>query len=212
MSNLYPRWNKNGGVNMSENTVTKEKRRFTTRQITITGMLSAISIVLGITGLGFTPIPPFGTTIMHVPVIIGSLLEGPVVGGVLGLIFGLTSIFQAIKTPTPVSFIFMDPLVAVLPRVLIGVMPYLVYKALKSVKKDSIKLIFSIAAGSFTNTIGVLAVIYVLYFDKFVKAYQVTVAQANKIFIGLLLNGFISAGFAIIVALPVVKAIKVSRK
>jgi hypothetical protein len=39
------------------------RRRFSAKQITTAGMISAISVVLGITGLGYTPLPPFGGTI-----------------------------------------------------------------------------------------------------------------------------------------------------
>ncbi|MCY6483350.1 ECF transporter S component [Clostridium aestuarii] len=195
---------------MSEKSLVK--RKLTTQQITITGMLSAISIVLGVTGLGYIPIPPFHTTIMHVPVIIGSLIEGPVVGAMLGLIFGLTSIFQAIKTPTPVSFIFLNPLVAVLPRILIGITPYYTYKVLSKLKLNSIKIALATGVGSFTNTIGVLGMIYILYFDAFVKVQGISVSAANKTFIALTLNGFVSAGAAILITLPVVQAVNKIKK
>lgn len=54
---------------------TNTKQRLSVRQITMIGMLSAISIFLGLTGLGFIPIPPVKATIMHIPVIIGLLLK-----------------------------------------------------------------------------------------------------------------------------------------
>ncbi len=50
-------------------------------------MLSGISIFLGLTGLGFINIPPVKATIMHIPVIIGAIIEGPIVGGLIGLVF-----------------------------------------------------------------------------------------------------------------------------
>ena len=51
-----------------------------TRKLVITGVMGAITILLGVTHWGF--IPWFGgisLTIMHVPVIIAAILEGPVV-------------------------------------------------------------------------------------------------------------------------------------
>ncbi len=101
------------------------------RKMAVVGILGSISIVLGMTPLGFIPVGPTRATIMHIPVIIGAILEGPVVGGIVGLIFGLFSIFQAVASPTPVSFVFLNPLVSVVPRVLIGITAYYVYKALK---------------------------------------------------------------------------------
>ena len=65
--------------------------KLTTRQLVISGLLGAIAIILGITRLGFIPVPtPAGhATIMHIPVILGGILEGPIVGALVGLIFGV---------------------------------------------------------------------------------------------------------------------------
>lgn len=184
------------------------KKSTKVRHLTITSMLSALLIVLGITGLGYIPIPPFDTTIMHIPVIIGSILEGPIVGGILGFIFGLTSMFQAIKSPTPVSFIFLNPLISILPRILIGITPWLIMKFLKFFKRDSFKISIAAFIGSFTNTIGVLSMIYILYFHEYIKILGVSEFAANSTFIVLGLNGFISAGVSIAISLPVVLSIK----
>lgn len=120
----------------------RRKNVVNVRQMTIIGVLGAISIVLGMTPLGFIPIGPTKATIMHIPVIIGGILEGPLVGGLVGLIFGLFSIFQAITNPTPVSFVFLNPIISVVPRVLIGVVAYYIYAALKKLgnKKANILL------------------------------------------------------------------------
>lgn len=108
------------------------------KKMTIVGVLGGISIVLGMTPLGFIPIGPTRATIMHIPVIIGAIVEGPAVGGLIGLIFGLFSIFQAITNPTPVSFVFLNPIVSVLPRVLIGIVTYYAYKSIKGLGKKKL--------------------------------------------------------------------------
>ncbi|WP_431732442.1 ECF transporter S component [Clostridium botulinum] len=51
-----------------------------TRKIAVFAMFSAISVILGFTPLGIIPIPPVAATIIHVPVIITAILEGPVLG------------------------------------------------------------------------------------------------------------------------------------
>lgn len=107
------------------------KKRLDIRKLTIIGILGAISVILGMTPLGFIPVGPTRATIMHIPVIIGAIMEGPIVGAFVGLIFGLFSIFQAITAPTPVSFAFLNPLVSVLPRILIGISTYYTYNALR---------------------------------------------------------------------------------
>lgn len=111
--------------NMSKNS------KFNVRKLTIIAILGAIPAVFGMTPLGFIPVGPTKATIMHIPVIIGAIMEGPIVGGCVGLIFGLFSIFQALTNPTPVSFVFLNPLISILPRVLIGVLTHYVYDALR---------------------------------------------------------------------------------
>ena len=77
------------------------------RKMVIIGMLSGISIFMGLTGLGFIPLPFMKATIMHIPVIIGAIIEGPVVGAFVGLVFGLFSMYNALVNPTPLTPIFL---------------------------------------------------------------------------------------------------------
>lgn len=67
---------------------------------------------------------------MHVPVIIGAIIEGPVVGALVGLVFGLFSMYQNFTAPGPTSFIFWNPIIAIIPRVLVGIVAYYVYRTL----------------------------------------------------------------------------------
>jgi uncharacterized membrane protein len=128
-----------------------EEKTFSVRKIVIAGVLSAISILLGATMLGFIPVPtPAGhATIMHVPAIIGGVVEGPIVGVIVGTIFGIFSFIQA-TIPA-----FKDPLVAILPRILIGITAYLTYAGLKRVN-EYLALVVAAVVGTLTNTIGVL--------------------------------------------------------
>lgn len=133
-----------------------------TRKIVVTGVLGAIAILLGLTRLGFIPwVSGVSLTIMHVPVIIGAVLEGPLVGVGIGLIFGIFSMIQAAIAPTgPTDVWFTNPLLSVLPRLLIGPVAWLVWRALKH--WPAVGLISAGVAGSLTNTIGVLGMIGLL--------------------------------------------------
>jgi uncharacterized membrane protein len=130
-----------------------------TRKIVITGALGAISILLGWTHWGF--IPWFGgvsLTIMHVPVIIGAILEGPIAGAVIGLIFGIFSMIQAAIAPTAPSDVwFTNPLLAVLPRLFIGPLAWAAWAALRRI--PVLGLIVAGIVGSLTNTVLVLGMI-----------------------------------------------------
>lgn len=130
-----------------------------TRKIVVAGALSAMAILLGLTHWGF--IPWFGgisLTIMAVPVIIGAILEGPIVGLGIGLIFGLFSMLQAAIAPTgPGDVVFTNPLISVLPRLFIGPISWLVWQGLKKI--PVLGLIAAGLAGSLTNTILVLGML-----------------------------------------------------
>jgi uncharacterized membrane protein len=132
------------------------------RQIVIAGILGGIAIFLGYTRLGFIPVPNLAgnATIMHVPAILGGALEGPVVGTIVGGIFGVFSFIQA-----EVPF-FRDPLVSILPRLFIGVVAWAVFVVLRSRSVD----LASAAAGvlgSLANTVGVLGMAVLLGYLPF---------------------------------------------
>jgi uncharacterized membrane protein len=122
------------------------------RKIVISGVLAAVAILLGVTRLGFIPVPTAAgnATIMHVPAIIGGIMEGGWVGAIIGLIFGVFSFLNA-EVP-----LFKDPLVAILPRIFIGVTAFLVYAGLKRWNEYA-ALICAALVGSMTNTILVLS-------------------------------------------------------
>lgn len=132
------------------------------RKIAITGVLGAISALLGWTHWGFIPwIGGAALTIMHVPVIIGAVLEGPIVGMAIGLIFGAFNMLQAAIAPTgPSDVLFTNPLIAILPRLFIGPAAWLIWRALEG--KPVPGLIAAGVAGSLTNTILVLGTIGLL--------------------------------------------------
>ena len=90
--------------------------KLTTRQIAIAGLLSALTVVLGVTGMGLLPVPTpaIFATIMHVPVILGGVLVGPIVGGFVGLLFGLFTL-----TAVP------DPRIVIPARLIIGLVSWL---------------------------------------------------------------------------------------
>ena len=112
-------------------------RRTLVRKIVVAGVLAAIITLLGYlgpAGPGFIPVPTPAqhATTLHVPVIIGGILEGPIVGLVLGFVFGLFSWLQAGMLGV---VMFTDPLVAILPRLFIGITAWIAYEGFKRTGK-----------------------------------------------------------------------------
>ncbi|MDR0707409.1 MAG: ECF transporter S component [Treponema sp.] len=113
----------------------------TVKNIAVTGVLSALVIALGTTGLGFI-VFPFGAaiTILQTPVIIGAILEGPFAGFFIGLLFGVFSVIQsALMAASPIDMAFATyPFIAIVPRILIGPVAWLVYALISGqLKKPS---------------------------------------------------------------------------
>ena len=191
------------------NTNASAQRRLNVRKMTVIGVLSAISIMMSMLPfIGYIPIGPTKATIMHIPVIIGAIIEGPVVGATIGLIFGLTSLWNAMTQPTITSIFFLNPLVSILPRVLIGVVAYYVYKGIYKIsKKVYVSGFMAGLIGSLANTAGVLGMIYVLYADKYMERIGQAGADAGKwLFTLAATNGVPEA----LVAALIVSAVSVS--
>lgn len=172
------------------NTNASAQRRLNVRRMTVIGVLSAISIMMSMLPfIGYIPIGPMKATIMHVPVIIGAVIEGPLVGATIGLIFGLTSLWNAITQPVLLSPLFINPLVSVFPRILIGIVAYYVYQGVyKITKKVYASGFVAGIIGSLANTAGVLGMIYILYADKYLALMEQQGASAAKLLFGIVLS------------------------
>ncbi|ETJ35718.1 Membrane protein-like protein, partial [human gut metagenome] len=70
------------------------KSGITIRELTIIGLLAGITIALGLSGYGIIPLGPLNVTTLHVPTLIGAIVEGPKVGAFVGFIFGCYSLWQ----------------------------------------------------------------------------------------------------------------------
>ncbi len=193
---------------MSSRRTNQGRRNVNVRRMSIIGVLSAISIMLSLTPLGFIPIGPVNATIMHIPVIIGSIVEGPIVGMSIGFIFGATSLIRALTMPTITSFAFVNPLVSILPRVLIGLVAYYVYQLAVKITKNSFVSGWIVGAiGSLVNTMGVLGMIYVLYGARYAEALGESAAAAKTLLLTLattsgipeaIVGGFVVSAVAVI--------------
>jgi uncharacterized membrane protein len=168
------------------------KKSLTVRDIVIAGVLGAVAILLGVTRLGYIPVPTAAgnATIMHIPAIIGGIMQGPLVGLIVGAIFGISSFLNA-TVP-----LFKDPLVAILPRLFIGVVAWLVYAGLRR-KNEYLAVAVSAFLGTLTNTVLVLTMAVVRHYLTAGVAWTVGVT-----------NGIPEAIVGTIVTLAVVLAWK----
>jgi len=191
---------------------TNPTKKLGLRQVVVAGMLSSVSIILGLTGYGFIPLPTIKATILHIPVIIGAIVEGPLVGALIGLIFGLFSIFQNMVNPGILSFAFYNPLVSVLPRILIGIVSYYTYKFIR-LKNQALRIGIGAATGTITNTVGVLSMIYIFYAARYAEINGVSVSGAARLILGIAVaQGIPEIIIAVMITIPAVMALNSIKK
>ena len=114
-----------------------EKNVSFTRKLVLTAALSALIIVLGITKLGLIPLGPAASiTILHVPIILAACLIGLPYALFTGAVFGIMSLVQAAMSPSGIlDPLFVNPLVSVLPRMLVGLIAWALWVAFNKIPK-----------------------------------------------------------------------------
>ncbi|KRO16026.1 ECF transporter S component [Lacticaseibacillus saniviri] len=135
-------------------------KRISAYQISIVGILSALIILQTfIPFMGNITIPGLpALTIVHITVIIGAVILGPKQGALLGGIWGTMSLIRAYTQATdPLTILlFRNPLIAIIPRILVGLVAGLVFNYIaKTHRKDLVGVIKMSAAGvlgALTNT------------------------------------------------------------
>ena len=137
------------------------------KKLTLTGAFSALVIVLGITKLGFITLGPAASiTILHIPVILMCMLAGLPEGLFVGLVFGSLSLIQAAMSPSgALDPFFVNPLISVLPRMLIAVIAWGLWKALNLVPHMP-KTVAAGITGFITTVAHTLLVLGSLYVFK----------------------------------------------
>lgn len=161
-------------------------RKRDTRWLVLLALFVAIEIFLNVTGIGLIPLPLIKASTLHIPVITGAVLMGPLAGGVLGGVFGLCSIWSNSTAPGLLSFAFSPFLatsaagavktiwIAFGCRVLIGVVAGWLWIILKKLRvNDLVALPVVGAAGALTNTGLVMTSIYLLLSPEFAAAKNI---------------------------------------
>lgn len=198
----------------------------------LTALFAAIILVLAFTPIGFINLVIIKATIIHIPVIIGSIVLGAKRGAVLGGIFGLTSLLSNYMAPSVLSFAFCpfipvpgtphgSPLALVIcfiPRILVGVVPYYVYQLVQKLLKNSSKgeylsLVLGGISGAVTNTVLVMSLIYFLFKEAYATAKSIPVNAVTGVVLGIVgTNGVPEALVAAVITVAVCKPLLKLRK
>lgn len=168
-----------------------------TRTLTNTAIFLAIILLFAFTPIGFINLGFIKATLVHIPVIIGSIILGPRIGAFLGFVFGTTSLIINTMTPSILSFAF-SPFIPVLgttsgslwalvicylPRILVGIVPYYVYrlfhKQIKANRDLQYPVLFGAGVvGALTNTLLVMNLIYIIFKDVYAQARELPIGDS----------------------------------
>lgn len=174
------------------------KQKKDTRWSVTVALMMAIVILLANTPLGMIQLPIVKATTVHIPVIIGSIVLGPLAGGILGATFGICSLISNTMAPTLLSFAFSPFLsttgfvgvlkaiwVSVGCRTAMGIATGWLWILLKKLKvNQNISLLIAGFLGSMFNTIFVMGSIYVLFANQYAQAKEVAVTAVFGLIMG----------------------------
>lgn len=188
------------------------------RYMATLAMLCGVLLVMGITGIGFIPLPVIKATTMHIPVILGAILLGPVAGGILGGVFGLCSIWANTTTPGLLSFAFSPFMtteglpgalkavwIALGCRILFGFAAGWLWKLLKKTKlHDFLALPLSAAIATVLHTVLVMGSIYLLLAQQYAAAKNVALSAVFGLVMGTVTASGIPEAIAAAVLVTVI--------
>lgn len=169
------------------------------RKIAIAGICGALGLVLAFTPLGLIPVPNLSgaATTLHIPAIVAGVFAGPIVGAFTGLILAISSwiLYAGSFLAFSGGNLFVALLSAFLPRILIGVFAYYVFRPFRS---HVLGAVLASLVGTLTNTVGVLGILY-LFGDPAMRPALIPI---------ILLNPWVEIAFALIVLVPLVLALR----
>ena len=198
----------------------KMKKQDTQWMVSV-ALMAAIIIILANTPLGMIQLPIIKATTVHIPVIIGAILLGPLAGGILGAVFGVCSLISNTTAPTLLSFAFSPFMsttgvvgalkaiwVSVGCRILIGVAAgwiWILFKKLKMNQNLSQVIALAVTGffGSMVNTIAVMGSIYFLFAKQYAEVKNVAVTAVW----GLIMGTVTASGIPEAIAAAVIVAV-----
>lgn len=139
------------------------------KRFTWTAILASLVALLGMTPLGLIPLGFINVTILCVPVILGTLLQGLRSGLLLGAVFGAVSTARMFMGPSALvaPLLGANTLLAVamcvLPRLLIPLVAHFSYRLMQRGRYRAVSAPVASALGSLTNTVFYLGLMLVFY-------------------------------------------------
>ena len=194
-----------------------EKQKRDTRWMVQLALMAAIIVVLANTPLGMIQLPIIKATTIHIPVILGAILMGPLAGGILGGVFGICSMVSNTVAPVITSLAFSPFLsttglsgavkavwVCLGCRILIGVVAGWLWIGLRRAHLPEMAALPIVGfVGSMVNTVCVMGSIYLLFAQQYAEAQNVGMTAV----FGLIMGTVVASGIPEAIAAAVLVAV-----
>ena len=166
-----------------------KSKTFNIRSMTQLALLTAITLVLAYTPIGYLPLGPFNVSFLSVPVCIGAVVMGPGVGAFLGLVFGLTSFGNALSggSVMGVALMSVSPVgyfvQSVVGRVLMGLCVGLIFRALSRLTRRGLSAyIVAAVSAPLLNTVFYMGLMCLIFYNcDYVQNLVATTGATNPI-------------------------------
>jgi uncharacterized membrane protein len=180
-------------------------------QLTVISMFVAILILQTfVPFLGYIPLGTIDITIVHITVILAAVLFGPKIGLIIGTSWGLLSLIRAYTRLTAFNFVFLNPLISVLPRLLVGWLSGILFNGLKNKVSEQMAYAITAFIGTLLNTILVLGSIYLFASESYAAALGVPESALLGILGTIVITNGVVEAIASVIILPLI-AIPISR-
>lgn len=168
------------------------------RDFVLAAILSALIIVMTVVPYtGYITVGIVEITTLHIVVALGAVFLGWKYGAILGAVWGITCLIRAFTNP--LWIMFTNPLISVVPRILVGAVGGWVFAGMQKTKAgDVVSAIVAAIAATLTNTVLVLSSMYA--FGGIVESYAEFFEVFKSIFTTIIsLNGVIELVAAAII-------------
>ncbi len=176
------------------------------RDFVLAAVFCALIIVMTVVPMtGYITAGVVEITTLHIVVALGAVILGWKYGALLGGVWGLTCLIRAFTNPLWVMF--TNPLISVLPRILVGIVAGAVFAAMKKTKaNEMIDALVAALAATLTNTVLVLSAMYA--FGGMFESYREFFELFKTIYMSIIsVNGLIELAAAAVIVPLVYRAI-----
>ena len=167
------------------------------KRFVLLALFIAIELVFRLLGLGRVPVGPLNMSFLTVPIAVGAMLLGPAEGMVLGTVFGLCSLWDAISGAGGMTAMLFGisavhtVILCVVTRALMGLLTGLIFKVMhRADRTKTISYFAGAFCAPFLNTLLFMGyIILAFYQTDYIQSLAAAKGAANPFMFIVLLVG-----------------------